>query len=303
MSSSPAAPTISAAFSGVLGDLVLRDPQRQAERDEPLLGAVVQVALQPPALLAGPPRRCGRASAAARPPGARSASPGPAAAATVLRTSGSARRLRSCTIAPTRWPSSSTGVHARSRGDLGRVAVALDPAAVDPVEDLQARVVERLGQQAAQAVGARRLAEADEQRADRVGARDAVAQQAGQERERHAGEDDLAEQHQHGADVALVAGDGLGADRAGDQDHQHDARPQQRRERLPAGAAGGAPARGQDLDEVADEPDRDGGRQRVGDRPDRRGSPRPGSPSGGQSVQCASKPNIRNGAGPRIAST
>ena len=189
------------------------------------------------------------------------------------------------------------------RRDLGRLAVALDPAALDPVEDLQARVVERVGQQAAQAVGARRLAEPHEQRAERVGAGHAVAQQPGQERERDAGEDDLAEQHQHGADVALLAGDRLRADRAGDEDHQHHARPQQRRQRAAARLAGRAPARGEDVDEVADEHDRQPGRQRVA-----RSCPSVVESVTwitelGQSVQCASKPNIRNGAGPSVAST
>ena len=89
----------------------------------------------------------------------------PAAAATEFRISGSARRLRSWTIAPTRWPSSSTGVQAAFARQLGGAAVLAHPALVDPVQELERRVAERVGQAAAQAVGAGRLAELHEQRA------------------------------------------------------------------------------------------------------------------------------------------
>ena len=51
VSSSCAAPTISAAFSGCLAIWFCAIRSVRRERDEPLLGAVVQVALQPPALL------------------------------------------------------------------------------------------------------------------------------------------------------------------------------------------------------------------------------------------------------------
>ena len=80
---------------GRLGDLVLGDPQRQRERDEPLLGAVVQVALQPPALgQAGLDDPGARAAQAPASQALATRIARPAAAATVLRTSGSARRLR-----------------------------------------------------------------------------------------------------------------------------------------------------------------------------------------------------------------
>ena len=80
----------------------------------------------------------------------------PAAAATERSSSGSSHSVRSCTIAPTRRPSSSTRRHGARRvvlgGQLDHVAVGVDPAAlvVEPEDELQRAVAERVGEPAAQ---------------------------------------------------------------------------------------------------------------------------------------------------------
>ena len=185
VSSSWAAPTISAAFSGdfAIWFWAIRSVRLSATSrcwaPSCRLRSSRRRSLRPASTIRARERR----SAASRrsPRMARLA-----AAATPAEHLGLAG-LGSWTIAPIRWPSSSTGVSpATPGGSSAGLPSRVDPRAVDPVQELQRVVVERVGQQAAQAVGGGRLAELDQQLADRVGVRHPAAQQADQEREGHA---------------------------------------------------------------------------------------------------------------------
>ena len=175
---------------GMLGDLVLRDPQRQRERDEPLLGAVVEVALEPAALLQArlDDPRAGTAQRRLQPL-SRSFIARPAAAATCASASGS--RLASWMIAPTSPPSSSTGVYAWS-SPVRAAPVAPHPAVLDPVQELERRVAQRVREQRRAARRCRSAPSRCSSSADRVRLRERAAQEADQERERDGREDELA---------------------------------------------------------------------------------------------------------------
>ena len=141
-------------------------PQRQRERDEPLLGAVVQVALEPPALRQCRPPRSGRASAQLLHAGAQLR-----LQALVRASPGRRRRRREREqlglVAQARGRARSRRragprLHRRPRAARRRRAAAAWPsrrpsdAVVEPVEDLQRVVAERVGEQVAQAVAAAR---------------------------------------------------------------------------------------------------------------------------------------------------
>ena len=227
------------------------------ERDEPLLGAVVQVALQPPALgSAGldDPRARGAQLLDARAQLGLQAlvlrSPGRRRRRRSARSSGSSHSARSCTIAPTRWPSSSTGVHARAGSSSAGSStgwpsrVTQRPLGRASRRRCSERSPSASASRLAQAAGAGRRAEAHEQLGDRAGARDARAQQAEQERERDRRRRRPAPTQPRTSGPRPWPPIASGAERAGEQHHQHDARPQQRRQRAPLRRRGGAPARG-----------------------------------------------------------
>ena len=97
-------------------ELVLGVAQREPDRDEPLLGAVVQVALDPPALLVRRPRRCAparprprRAGGAARRAAARSRSPARRPRRPARSSGRGPRRSGACSTRPSGCPSRSIG--------------------------------------------------------------------------------------------------------------------------------------------------------------------------------------------------
>ena len=149
-------------------------------------------------------------------------------------------------MAPTRRPSSSTRVHARSGGrrpaarPRGRRASTQRPG-VEPVGDLQRAVAERVGQQLAQPAGAGRRADPREQVRHGAGAREARAQQAEQERPAARAAKAISASDAERVDRRRSA-DRRSRERAGEQREQREARPQHGRHRAPLRRRGRPPA-------------------------------------------------------------
>ena len=253
---------------GVLVQLALGEPQRQRERDEPLLGAVVQVALQPPALLRAGLDDPGARGAQLLDAGAqlglqalvlhREAGGGRDRAQQLGVLAAASRRARS---RPTRRPSSSTAVHARAVSpSAGSSTVWPSESTHLPLSSSQntsceRAVAERVRQPAAQVAGAGRLAEPQQQLRHRAGADHAAAHEADQEHPRDRREDDQA-----GVPSTSVSRETPAASdpSAVAEQHQHrDAGPQHRRQRAPLRRRGGAPAPQQDHEHDRDDRDAD----------------------------------------------
>ena len=123
------------AGDGVGGGLLAGDREPDAERDEALLRAVVQVALEPaPLALAGgddpaPRVLAGRAASRSRPPRAAAFSCASSATApAACSSSGSSASCASCTIAAAGRPSRSTSVSTQPRRRVReRLTVDVDP--------------------------------------------------------------------------------------------------------------------------------------------------------------------------------
>ena len=172
----------------------VREPERHRDRHEPLLRAVVQIALDPPPLdlrclddagarraqLLEPRSACSRSLSSAR----------PAAAPADATSSGSSASAGSWTSAAIRRPSRSTVGHRPVIGQLHRAAIGIDVAVAQPVGDGQRRVAQRPGQRGAQRARLERAAKLDHEVRDRA-ARQPHAQQPDEERDRHGREREL----------------------------------------------------------------------------------------------------------------
>ena len=196
-SSRAVASSLASWLSG--GDPVGDDPQDDAEADEPLLGAVVEVALE---LAAGGVAGLDDPGAARPQIGEPRAQVG--LQALVLerdpgRRGDRADQLRLVAerrVVQQRGDLRPAALDERRRAavELHRPAVAVDVGLVlgHPVGELQRRVAQRLGQRVAQRAGRGRLAQLDQQVADRRPGQ-AGAQQAGEEDHRDGGEHDQRE--------------------------------------------------------------------------------------------------------------
>ena len=165
----------SSSCVGRVGILVRACPGRgrsvQRQRDEPLLGAVVQVALQPPALLRAGLDDPGARGAQLLDAGAqlglqalvldRQAGGGRDRAHSSGLLATASRRARSRRRAGPRARPASRRARRRPRRAARRLAVGVDPAplVVEPEHELQRAVAERVGEAAAQVARAGRLAE------------------------------------------------------------------------------------------------------------------------------------------------
>ena len=160
---------------GIRVELALGEPQRERERDEPLLGAVVQVALQPPALL-----RAGLDDARAGGAQLLDAGAQLGLQPLVLHRQAGGGRDRAQQVgllgqrhvvqdradAPVLEHDLGPRAHRIAvRRQLDRMAVGVDPLALvlEPEDEIERAVAERVGQPAAQRAGAGRLAERQQQ--------------------------------------------------------------------------------------------------------------------------------------------
>ena len=235
---------------GVVLELGAGQLHLQRERDEALLRAVVQVALQAAALGQAEGRDRSRATPAARRPG-RAARPAGARSRAPARPPRRPARIELGVVGERRAVDD-RGDRLAVAQDLGDAAIAGRDAAaalgVDPLvalpaleHEVEGGIAERLGHRVAQALAVGDLVDAIDERSDRVGARVAAAQHAAEIGVRHG-------EHQQGGQGADAALDRHGVRELvdGERDRQEGeeqrAGQQDRREALALEARGVQPA-------------------------------------------------------------